>query len=87
MKNVNDFLSESDKDKAKANKAKREEKPHAITREMEFPEDKLYFALMDQYKHLRRTDREKAKKLLEKAQKLSQGGKVSKDAILGAAYL
>ena len=100
MENIKDFLEGADPKKAADKKKKVEEKPHQITREEEFPDDKLYGALMDQYKMMRhshsksvnermmrRQDRKAASKILEKAQKLGRKGKVSQKAFLGGAYL
>ena len=87
MKEVNEFLEGADPKKAKAKKKKTQEKPTLMTREEEFTDDKLYFSLMDEYKQLRRHDRERANKLREKAADLARGGKVSKQAMIGAAYL
>ena len=58
-------------------------KPHR-TGKNEGSNDKKYFALMSEYKQLRRKDRKAANKILEKAQALTD---VSRDAKLGAAYL
>ena len=74
MKDLNSFLHEEDTDKTKPHQAKKDEEMN----------DKLYFALMDQYKQMRRTDHKSARKLLEKA--MSMKG-VSQKAKLGAAYL
>ena len=87
MENIKDFLEGADPKKAAENKKKAEEKPHKVTREEEFPDDKLYIALMDQYKMMRRQDRKAASKILDKAQKLGKKGKVSQKAFLGGAYL
>ena len=77
MKTLHSF-SESN-DKKKAHKA----------RKGEGADDKKYFALMSEYKMLRRDskNREKANKILDQAMKLGREGDVSKDAKLGAAYL
>ena len=86
MKNLNDFKEEADpkgSKEAKANdKAKQEKAHHA--KKLEELNDKMYFALMDQYKQTRRTDRQAASKILEKAQNLKN---VSTRAKIGAAYL
>jgi hypothetical protein len=52
-------------------------------------DDKKYIALMVEYKKLRRNrdDRDAAKEVLEKAQKLAREGDVSEKAKVGAAYL
>lgn len=75
MKTLQSF-SESD-DKKKAHKG----------REGEGADDKKYFALMGEYKQMRRYDHKGAQKLLDQAMKLGREGDVSKDAKLGAAYL
>jgi hypothetical protein len=75
MKDLNGFLKEEDKSK-----------PHKVKKE-EGADDKKYFALMSEYKVLRRTDRKKADKIFNKALKLKREGDVSKNAKLGAAYL
>lgn len=87
MKEIESFLEGADPKKAKKAKKKTQEKPTLMTREEEFTDDKLYFSLMDEYKHVRRHDRERANKLREKAMDLARGGKVSKQAMIGAAYL
>ena len=77
MKPLQAFFEDKDKKKA-----------HQV-RKGEGADDKKYFALMSEYKLLRRNpeDREKANKILDKAMKLGKEGDVSKDAKLGAAYL
>ena len=77
MKDLTGFLKEEDKTK-----------PHK-GRKGEGADDKKYFALMSEYKQLRRNpkNRDEANKVLEKAKKLGRDGDVSKDAKLGAAYL
>ena len=75
MKDFNNFLKEEDKSK-----------PHKV-KEGEGADDKKYFALMSEYKDLRRYDREAANKVFDKARKLVREGDVSKNAKLGAAYL
>ena len=86
MKDINDMLSEADAkakgEKSDADKTKELKAHHA--KEMEAMNDKMYFALMDQYKQQRRHDRKAAGKLLEKAQALKN---VSLRAKIGAAYL
>ena len=57
--------------------------PHR-SRKDEGSNDKKYFALMSEYKQLRRHDRDAANEILKKAQSLTD---VSRDAKLGAAYL
>ena len=86
-KQVSDFLEGADPKKAKVKKQKTEEKPVLMTREEEFTDDKYYFSLMDEYKQVRRHDRKRAQKILEKANDVARGGKVSPQAKLGAAYL
>ena len=81
MKNLSQFKEESDPKKS-ADKTKEMKAHHA--KEMEEMNDKVYFALMDQYKQMRRQDRKAASKLLEKAQGLKN---VSLNAKIGAAYL
>ena len=77
MKDLTGFLQEEDKSK-----------PHR-GRKGEGADDKKYFALMSEYKMLRRDpkQRKEADKILKKAMKLGKEGDVSKDAKLGAAYL
>ena len=77
MKDLTGFLKEEDKSKP------------SLTRKGEGADDKKYFALMSEYKMLRRDpeNRKEANKILDKAKKLSKTGDVSKDAKLGAAYL
>ena len=84
MKDINQFLEGAD-DKAKktdADKTKEMKAHHA--KEMEEANDKLYVQIMDQYKQMRRHDREGSRKLLEKAQGMKN---VSAKAKLAAAYL
>jgi hypothetical protein len=50
-------------------------------------DDKAYVALMDKYKRARLTDGRGAMKYLDAAMKLRETGDVSKDAVLGGAYL
>ena len=77
MKDLTGFLKEEDKSK-----------PHR-GRKGEGADDKKYFALMSEYKQLRRDpkNRKEANKVLEKAMKLGREGDVSKDCKLGACYL
>ena len=75
MKELNCFLQEEDKKKAKPAKFG------------EGADDQKYFDLMGEYKQLRRTDRKAADKVFKKALKLSREGDVSSDCKLGAAYL
>jgi len=77
MKELNSFLKEEDKSK-----------PHKV-KEGEGSDDKKYFALMSEYKMLRRNpkNRDEADKILKKALKLKREGDVSKNARIGAAYL
>jgi hypothetical protein len=86
MKNLSQFKEESDPKSSKkasdAEKAKKEKAHHA--KQLEELNDKVYVALMDQYKQMRRHDRKSASKILEKARKLKN---VSHRAKLGAAYL
>ena len=79
MKDLSNFLNEEDKKKDP-------KKPHA-TKEEELTDDKRYLVMMDEYKRLRRTDRDEANKLLDKAMKLGRTGNVSANAKLAAAYL
>ena len=86
MKDINHFLEEADakaKDKKSDGDKTKEMKAHHA-KELEQLNDKIYFALMDQYKQTRKTDREAANKILDKAQKLKN---VSTRAKIGAAYL
>ena len=73
MKDLHKFLSE---DKADT------KKPHT-TKEDEFPDDKRFVLMMEEYKRMRRTDPKEANKLLAKAMKL----KVSPNARVAAAYI
>ena len=86
MKDINNFLEGADAKekgvKSDADKTKEMKAHHA--KELESMNDKLYFALMDQYKQQRRHDKEGANKILEKAQALKN---VSNRAKIGAAYL
>ena len=86
MKDIDRFLEEADAKakgvKSDADKTKDMKAHHA--KELESMNDKLYFALMDQYKQQRRHDRDGANKILEKAQGLKN---VSLNAKIGAAYL
>ena len=77
MKDLTGFLQEEDKSK-----------PHR-GRKGEGADDKKYFALMSEYKMLRRDpkQRKEADKILKQAMKLGREGDVSKDPKLGAAYL
>ncbi len=50
-------------------------------------DDNKYLILMSKYKEKRLTEDEEANKYLKAAMKLRQSGKVSDDAILGAAYM
>ena len=86
MKDINHFLNEADAKekgvKSDADKTKELKAHHA--KEMEAINDKMYIALMDQYKQTRRHDRKAAGKILDKAQKMKD---VSAKAKLAAAYL
>ena len=77
MKDLSGFLKEEDKSK-----------PHKVKKD-EGADDKKYFALMSEYKMLRRNPKNKdeADKILKKALKLKIDGYVSKNARIGAAYL
>jgi len=77
MKNLDSFLSEEDKDNKKASPAKADE----------LGDDKRFILWMEEYKRLRRTEKDEANKLLEKAMKLAMEGNVSPKAKLAAAYL
>jgi len=76
MKNLNDFISEESKKKEKAHVTKKGG-----------ADDKKYVTMMEEYKRLRRTDREAANDLLKKAQKLAKEGDVSKNAKIAGAYI
>ena len=76
MKNLNDFISEESKKKEKAHASKDKG-----------ADDKKYVRMMEQYKGLRKTDREEANKLLEKAMKLAKEGDVSQNAKIAGAYI
>jgi hypothetical protein len=86
MKDINHFLNEADAKekgvKSDADKTKEMKAHHA--KELEAINDKMYIALMDQYKQTRRHDRKAAGKLLDKAQNMKD---VSARAKLAAAYL
>ena len=86
MKDINNFLEAADAKakgvKSDTDKAGEQKAHHA--KQMEEMNDKLYFAIMDQYKQMRRHDRKGASKLLEKAQAMKN---VSLNAKIGAAYL
>ena len=86
MKNLEQFKEESDPKSSKkasdADKAKKEKAHHE--NQIQELNDKVYVALMDQYKQMRRQDRSAAGKILEKAMKLKN---VSQNAKIGAAYL
>ena len=77
MKNLSSFFQEEDKSKA-----------HKV-KKGEGADDKKYFALISEYKMLRRNpkNRDEADKILKKALKLKREGDVSKNARIGAAYL
>ena len=77
MKDLYSFLEE---------KKEAKKKPHA-TKKGEGQDDKKYVTMMEQYKRLRRTDRDEANKLLEKAQKLCKDGDVSEKAKIAGAYI
>lgn len=77
MKNLDDFLTEKEEDKSKA---------HA-TKEGEESDDKRFIMMVEEYKRLRRTDKDEANKLLEKIFKLGREGNVSPNAKLAAAYI
>ena len=80
MKNLSQFKEESD---PKADKNKEMKAHHA--KEMEQLNDKMFIALMDQYKQARRgSDRAAANKILEKAQGMKN---VSLKAKIAAAYM
>ena len=86
MNNINHFLEEADakaKDKKSDGDKTKEMKAHHA-KQLEDLNDKVYVALMDQYKQMRKQDRKAAGKILEKAQKMKN---VSNRANLGAAYL
>ena len=86
MNNINHFLEEADakaKDKKSDGDKTKEMKAHHA-KQLEDLNDKVYVALMDQYKQMRKQDRKAAGKILEKAQKMKN---VSNRAKLGAAYL
>ena len=77
MKELNSFLNEKKESK---------KKPHA-TKKGEGKDDKKYVTMMEEYKRLRRTDREAANELLKKAQKLAKNGDVSENAKIAGAYI
>ncbi len=75
MKTLGSMFSEEDKRKA-----------HPV-KEGEGADDKKYVRLMEEYKRVRKTDREEASKILDKAKKLARNGDVSKKAKLAGAYI
>ena len=75
MKTLGDMFSEEDKRKA-----------HPV-KEGEGADDKKYVRLMEEYKRVRKTDREEANKILEKAKSLAKNGDVSKKAKIAGAYI
>ncbi len=75
MKTLGSMFSEEDKRKA-----------HPV-KEGEGADDKKYVRLMEEYKRVRKTDREEANKILDKAKKLAKNGDVSKKAKLAGAYI
>ena len=75
MKTLGSMFSEEDKRKA-----------HPV-KEGEGADDKKYVRLMEEYKRVRKTDREEANKILDKAKKLARNGDVSKKAKLAGAYI
>lgn len=87
MKEIESFLEGADAKekgvKSDADKTKELKAHHA--KEMEQLNDKMFIALMDQYKNARRgPDRSAANKILEKAQGMKD---VSLKAKIAAAYL
>ena len=76
MKSLNDFISEE---------SKKKEKPHAS--KDAGADDKKYVRMMEQYKMVRKTDREEANKLMEKIRKLAKEGDVSQKAKIAGAYI
>ena len=77
MKDLSRFLNEKKEDKSKPRLAKKGEGTA----------DAQYLELMSKYKVMRQSNSEEAAKLLDQAQKLVEGGEVSKKALLAAAYL
>lgn len=79
MKNLNDFQEEKKEEAKKETKLKKDQGT----------DDKKYIALMGEYKKLRRNpdNRPQAKKVFDKALKLSKDGDVSTKAKVAAAYL
>lgn len=77
--NFNDFLTEKEKEKKSS-----APKPAHLDAGAD---DELYVKLMVDYKSKRRNNPEEAGKILDKAEKLLDGGNVSNEAIMGAAYL
>ena len=77
MKGLDKFLQENKTDKSKAHSVK----------EGEGADDKEYVLLMEKYKRLRRDDKDRANKILKKAQKLKKVGDVSKRARIAGAYI
>ena len=77
MKDLSRFLNEKKEDSSKPRLAKKGEGTA----------DAQYLELMSKYKVMRQSNSEESAKLLEQAQKLVEGGEVSKKALLAAAYL
>ncbi|QIN96772.1 hypothetical protein [Synechococcus phage S-N03] len=75
MKDLSKFLRES------------EEEATRPLKDDEGADDEQYWELMNEYKKLRRTDREAADKILAQALELSEKGDVSQKKKLAAAYL
>jgi hypothetical protein len=80
MKELNDFVSEETKKKAKK---------HATKDKEAGADDKRYISMMQKYKQMRRDPKKKdeANSLLDDALKLAKNGDVSKKAKIAAAYM
>lgn len=76
MKDLSNFLSEK----------KEDDSPKPL-KKGEGADDKAYFALMSEYKKVRRQDPDAAGKLLKQAELLSEKGDVSFKTKLAVAYL
>ena len=76
MKDLDSFISEESKKKDKAHATKKGG-----------ADDKKYVRMMEEYKRLRRTDRDAANELMAKIRKLAKEGDVSQNAKIAGAYI
>ena len=79
MKDLTNFLEESDK-KKKSGKPRPAEKK-------EGKDDKKYVKMMEEYKRARRKDTKGAEDLMHDIRRLRKNGDVSENAKLAAAYI